>query len=199
MNLFEQFLFEDSNNDEKVPDADMGNDSNSPPDIPDDMGEMSDDPPDISENDNMGMDDDLPPDMDMGDEDLFGDNEEDSMDDDDQSGGSNNVNLGLDEKISAIMNKSLYQRFLSLLSKINNQLSSIEKNGDVLYALSKDSLDIIGSLNRLDENIRLYLENKFMNENFSVNQFFFNECLNLFKLLNDKFDKQIHKGIKSIK
>jgi len=107
-------------------------------------------------------------------------------------------NLGLDEKISAIMNMNLYQRYLSLLNTIGGQLTMIKNNSDILHTLSADSLDIVESLKKLDENIRLYLKNSFLNENYSKNLLFFNKCLNLLKLLNDVFDSNVKKGIKTI-
>ena len=74
----------------------------------------------------------------------------------------------------------------------------LKTNGDVLFTLSPESLDIVGSLKRLDENVRLYLKNTFLNENYSGNLLFFNKCLNLLKLLNDVFDRNVRKGIKEM-
>ena len=68
----------------------------------------------------------------------------------------------------------------------------------MIYALSPEAPDIIGSLKKLDENIRLYLDNIFVNENYSRNLLFFDKCLNLLKLLNDAFDGSIQKGIKAM-
>lgn len=126
--------------------------------------------------------------------------EDESFDDggvDEQNDG--NMDLGIDDKVSAIMNMNLYQRFISLLTSIGTQITSIKNNSDVLYTLSKDSVDIVQSLKNLDENIRLYLKNTFINENYSKNLLFFNKCLNLLKLLNDIFDKNVRKGINSMK
>lgn len=128
--------------------------------------------------------------------------EDESFDDgdvDEQDGSNTDADLGIDDKVSAIMNMNLYQRFISLLTSIGTQITSIKNNSDVLYTLSKDSVDIVQSLKNLDENIRLYLKNTFINENYSKNLLFFNKCLNLLKLLNDIFDKNVRKGINAMK
>ena len=204
--FFEQYLHEDG--EDNAPDADMGS-STGPPDIPEDAS-PDDGPPDMggddfgdsAGDDIEGGENDSPPDMDMGDDfgsidDGMGDGEE--GDDGSSNGENNGNNLEIDDKISAIMNKGLYQRFLSLLSTINDQISSIKKNNDILYSLSNESIDIVASLTKLDENIRLYIDNKFLNENYSINLLFFNKCLKLLSLLNDNFDKQIRKSIKNAK
>lgn len=95
------------------------------------------------------------------------------------------------------MNMQLYQRYLSLLNTITGQLTTVKNNSDVLYGISPDSLDIIEQLKKLDENVRLYIKNSFLHENYSKNLLFFNKCLNLLQLLNVEFDKVIQKGIKS--
>ena len=110
----------------------------------------------------------------------------------------NNQNLGIDDKVSAIMNMNLYQRYLSLLNNIGNQLTMIKHNNDILYTLTDTIVDTTIALKKLDENIRLYLKNYFINENYSKNLLYFNKCLNLLKLLNDSFDANIKKSIKSI-
>ena len=190
-NIFKQFLFE-APEDETPPDM-IGN---GPPDVPD--GAQNDEPPDIPDNvgaDEMGSDE--PPEMpdefgedELGDEDFTDDS---SINPDDQS-----QILGLDDKVSAVMNMNLYQRYLALLNTIGGQLTMIKNNGDILYTLSSDSLSIIENLKKLDENIRIYLKNSFLHENYSKNLLFFNKCLNLLKLLNDVFDNDIKKGIKAI-
>jgi|GEM_PF-2166485 len=195
-NIFEQFLFE-APGDEVPPDM-----VNNQPEVP--VGAENDNgPPDLPEN--LGTDtdsdqttDDGPPDMpeEFG-EDEFG------MEDDMGTDGAENPddpmqNLGLDDKISAIMNMNLYQRYLALLNTIGGQLTMIKNNSDMLYTLSAESLEIIESLKKLDENIRLYIKNSFLNENYSKNLLFFNKCLNLLKLLNDVFDSEIKKGLKAI-
>lgn len=128
--------------------------------------------------------------------------EDETFDDDgagEQDDGNADGDLGIDDKVSAIMNMNLYQRFISLLTSIGSQITSIKNNSDVLYTLSEDSVDIVDSLKKLDENIRLYLKNTFINENYSKNLLFFNKCLNLLKLLNDVFDEKVRKGINAMK
>lgn len=192
-NIFEKFLFEAPGDD--VP-PDM---VDAPPDVPE--GAENDGPPDMPTDDIGGDDgmslDDGPPDM----PDEFGGDEFGT--DDMSADGSENPddqlqNLGLDEKISAIMNMNLYQRYLSLLNTIGGQLTMLKNNSDILHSLSADSTEIIESLKKLDENIRLYLKNSFLNENYSKNLLFFNKCLNLLKLLNDVFDSNVKKGIRTI-
>ena len=199
LNIFERFLFE-APDDGNIP-PDMVNNPSPPPEVPE--GAENDGPPELSED----MTDDGPPELsedmtddgppEMGDfgEDDFSD--EENMDD--ESNEENQLqNIGLDDKVSAIMNMNLYQRYLSLLNTIGGQLNMIKSNSDILHSLSSDSLDIVESLNKLDENIRLYLKNSFINENYSKNLLFFNKCLNLLKLLNEVFDSNIKKGIKTI-
>jgi len=188
LSLFERVIYEapgdpppDIPAEEPTSDAPPDTGGGDPPDLPaasggDPGGDMSgSDPPELGE--------------DFGDEEGFGDigSEEEVPED-----------LGLDEKISAIMNQNLYQRFLSLLNSVGNQLSMIKNNNDVLFTISNDSLDIVSSLKKLDENIRAYLANYFLNENYSKNLLFFNKCLNLLKLLNDIFGKNIQKGMKAM-
>ena len=195
VNIFERFLFE-APGDEVPPDMvdappeipEGAEDDTSPPDLPDE--------PDIDSGSET-MSDDSPPDMpdDLGD----GFSEEDpSATTDEENPEDKLKNLGLDEKISAIMNQNLYQRYLALLNNIGGQLTMIKNNSDILYTLSSDSLSIIESLKKLDDNIILYLKNSFINENYSKNLLFFNKCLNLLKLLNDVFDSDIKKGTKAI-
>jgi len=191
-NIFEQFLFEAPGDD--PPDTAPADISN-PPDIPEDA--TLEDPPDIPD-DPETTDDDAPPDM-MGDDDFSSDGSFTDGGEEGESSDSNVKNLGLDDKVSAIMNMNLYQKYLSLLSNIRSQQASIRSNMDILYTLSPDTLNITKSLSKLDENIHLYLKNYFVNENYSKNLLFFNKCLNLLKLLNDSFDKGISKGIKDIK
>lgn len=191
--LFERFLFE-APGDETPPDvaAAQGN----PPDMPDDNAPTEDmtEPPDMGGDDASA--DDGPPDM--GDDQDMGFGDEDQAEDDGTLEGDidQDQNLGLDDKVSAIMNAGLYQRYLTLISNIASQQQMIKNNMDIIYSVSPDSLDIVKSLNTLDENIRLYLKNYFQTENYSKNLLFFNKCLNLLKLLNDSFDKAIRKGIK---
>lgn len=198
LNMFEKFLYEAPGDD--PPDVQQATES--PPDVPTDTPADTGDPPDIPDDaGDAPAIDDGPPDMqddgfgdDVGYDDTGGGEEEGS-----EGGEENPNNLGLDEKISAIMNMNLYQRFLSLLNTIAGQLTMLKNNSDVLFSLSTDSLETIEQLKKLDENIRLYLKNSFLNENYSKNLLFFNKCLNLLKLLNDVFDKNVRKGINAMK
>ena len=203
LSLFDKIMFEAPGED--PPDIPAGGSpppDNSPPDMNEDISDPPDlhgdeggSPPDIDN----GLDPNGPPDM-GGDE--FADGDQEGQGFDDGTGEDNeedpNQNFSFDEKISGIMNIRLYQRFLSLLNNIGGQLSMIKSNSDMLYTLSNDSLNIIESLKKLDENVRLYLTNYFLNENYSKNLLFFNKCLNLLELLNIIFEKNIQKGIKSM-
>ena len=193
--LFERFLFEAPGDD--PPDAQMAD--TGPPEMPDDAADTASPPdmPDLGGDDTGGGDDGGPPDL-GGNDDFggFGGDEEGANDEGNDEGDDNN-SLELDEKISAIMNMQLYQRYLSLLNTITGQLTTVKNNSDVLYSISPDSLDIIEQLKKLDENVRLYIKNSFLHENYSKNLLFFNKCLNLLQLLNVEFDKVIQKGIKS--
>ena len=202
--IFEQFLYEapgDDPPDVAATDNNSGGDTttDSPPDMPEEAPPEDNGPPDMGDDfsgDNFG--DDSPPEM-GGDEGLgddMGFDDEGSDEGDESENSENNNNLELDEKISSILNMNLYQRFLTLLNTIGSQLTMIKNNSDILFTLSKDSLSIIEKLKKLDENIRLYLKNSFLHENYSKNLLFFNKCLNLLKLLNDIFDKEVRKGIK---
>lgn len=186
LDLFQQSLFLEAPGDEgeastDAQPADPPADD-APPDIPDDAGTESDN--------------DAPPDM--PDEDPSDDGLGDTGFDDGQQQEEEDPNktMKLDAKISTVMNVNLYQRYLTLLNTINTQLSMIKNNGDMIYTLSDQTSSIIASLKKLDENIRLYLSNIFLEENYSRNLLFFNKCLNLLKLLNDSFDASIQKGIK---
>lgn len=181
-NLFKKWMFEADGDppdmdSPEIPDgaeADEG-----PPDIPDDI---SDSPSDDSFSTD-GLED-----MDTGYDDTGNENEKDS-----------NENLNLSDKVSAILNNQLYQRFLALLNNVGSQLSAINKNGDVLNTLLGDYYtELVQSLKKLEENIRLYLDNTFINEDYNKNLLFFNMCLNLLKLLNDSFKDETKKGIKKI-
>lgn len=194
LSLFERVITEAPDDPPDIPKEDTP-----PPDIPSDLSTQDEGPPDIpneSEGDASGdIDSGEPPDLD-GD---FGGEEPEGLDDQSFDGeGDERQSLEIDEKISAVMNQQLYQRFLALLNNITSQLSMIKNNSDVLFTLSTDSLDIIDSLKKLEENVRLYLKNYFLNENYSKNLLFFNKCLNLLKLLNEIFDKNIQKGIRSM-
>lgn len=195
LDLFKQFLFEAPGDD---PPPDLGEEPQSqdlnngaPPELNDDSGDGDmDSPPELGGDDMMmGGDDGAPPEL--GDDTGFGDDEGSGAEQDP------NQNMEVDEKISAIMNANLYQRFLSLLGDVTNQISAIKDNSDIIYSLAPDSSKTVSSLKKLEENINLYLNNYFATENYSKNLLFFNKCLNLLKLLNDAFDKNIQKGIRT--
>lgn len=192
--FFNKYLFE-APEDDQAPDVAAANTS-AAPDVPDEAPPADDEsPPDMV--DDGGGSEEMPPDI----SDDAGGEFDDSGFEDDPGDGSEETdkNLGLDEKISAIMNMNLYQRYLSLLNQIASQLSMMKNNTDILHTISPESIDVIDSLKKLDENIRLYIKNTFLNENYSKNLLFFNKCLNLLKLLNDVFDTNIKKGLTSIK
>ena len=182
MTLFEQIIYE-APGDEAPPDmpAEDAAPPSPPPDMTDEGSDMGDD---------AGV---SPPDM----ADDFGDPGDDAgggFGDPSQEG---EEELELDEKISAIMNQQLYRRFSKLLNDIAAQVVSIKNNSDMIYTLSTESLSIVGELKKLEENIRFYLTDNFLEENYSKNLLFFNKCLNLLKLLNERFDKEIQKGIRA--
>lgn len=197
-NLFQRFMFEAPGDDtsDNVPPDEAQMDTTGPPDIPDNA-DPTEGPPDVSDeppntDDDLGGDD-APPDMGDG-----GFEDDDFSEFEDDPGGGNQ-SLDLDDKVSAIMNVTLYQTFLSLVGDINERLTTIKHNTDMFYTLSDKSLDIIPDLKKLDENIRLYLKNTFIHERYEKNLLFFNKCMNLFKLLGDKFNAEVSKGIKEYK
>lgn len=203
-NIFTQYLFEAPGDDESPPDTSMSDASTSSDEAPEgpdgiDLNNPSEDSaPDID-----GFDDSAPDgggDNSAPDIDGFDDNMDDGFGDensDDDNNGQPKEDLHLDDKVSAIMNMNLYQRYLSLLTSLKEQISSIKDNYDILRTLSPDALDIVDSLKKLEENINLYIKNNFVHENYSKNLLFFNKCLNLLKLLNDIFEKNVTKGIKN--
>lgn len=186
LDLFQQSLFLEAPGDEGEASTDAQPTDppadDAPPDIPDDVGTESDNdaPPDMTDED--------PSDAGLGDT-GFDDGQQQEEEDP-------NKTMKLDAKVSTVMNVNLYQRYLTLLNTINTQLSMIKNNGDMIYTLSDQTSSIIASLKKLDENVRLYMSNIFLEENYSRNLLFFNKCLNLLKLLNDSFDASIQKGIK---
>lgn len=186
LDLFQQSLFLEAPGDEGEASTDA-----QPTDPPAD-----DAPPDIPDGVGTESDNDAPPDM--PDEDPSDDGLGDTGFDDGQQQEEEDPNktMKLDAKVSTVMNVNLYQRYLTLLNTINTQLSMIKNNGDMIYTLSDQTSSIIASLKKLDENVRLYMSNIFLEENYSRNLLFFNKCLNLLKLLNDSFDASIQKGIK---
>ena len=192
LRLFEQYLTEAPGDEDTSPDV------TGPPDMPDDT--TNDPPPDIPDDTTTDdtVDDDGPP-PDMGDDGSMDDYTDDTESNEGESEEGSSKKLGLDEKVSAIMNMNLYQRFMTMLTKITTQVGAMKNNMDVLHSISPEVIEVMESLNRLEENIRLYLKNNFTTENYSKNLLFFNKCLNLMKLLNDSFDKAIRKGIKEVK
>ena len=186
LDLFQQSLFLEAPGDEGEASTDAQPTDppadDAPPDIPDTVGTESDNdaPPDMPDED--------PSDDELGDT-GFDDGQQQEEEDP-------NKTMKLDAKVSTVMNVNLYQRYLTLLNTINTQLSMIKNNGDMIYTLSDQTSSIIASLKKLDENVRLYMSNIFLEENYSRNLLFFNKCLNLLKLLNDSFDASIQKGIK---
>lgn len=196
--LFERFLYEAPGGD--PPDAPAGT---GPPEMPDDAA-VQDTPPDMPGLDDLGSGDDGDgmPDMggfdDGGGDDAGGFGGEGDTGEGGEGDQEGQQELQLDDKVNAIMNMQLYQRYLALLNTIGSQLTMIKNNSDILYTLSADSLDVIEQLKKLDENVRLYLKNSFLHENYSKNLLFFNKCLNLLHLLNEDFDGNVQKGIKSM-
>ena len=202
--LFMSLMEEDD-----TPDAAMAADNSPPPDVPedngggtapDDMPDMGDDagsPPDFGGDDGLMDDggDGSPPD--------FGDDEGGFGDEDgatDEEGGEDQKEpMDLDDKVSAIMNANLYTRFLTMLTNIEAQMSQMKSNADIVYTLSPDASEMYNKYKQLDDNIRLYLNNSFIDENYSKNLLFFNKCLNLLKLLNDSFSSYVNKGIREQK
>jgi hypothetical protein len=174
------------------------------------MFEADGDPPDMGTEDNTEAPaDDGPPDMPDNAEDSIPDdsgmddggfddmNNDDYGDDDQQSSSDSQQEMHLSDKVNAIMNNQLYQRFLSLLNNIGSQLGSINANSDVLNTImGEEYSELVHSLKKLDENVHLYLNNNFTHQDYSKNLLFFNMCLNLLKLLNDSFEDKVKKGIK---
>lgn len=169
--------------------TEMSNDDISgPPDMPENTDEPNEAP-------DMPDDTDAPPDMpeDAGmDNSGFGTDDQFSDVNDSTNDNKDNSNLGLDEKISSIMNMNLYQQYLALLNNITSEINMIKTNSDILSSINPESMNIIETLRKLDDNIRIYIKNNYINENYSKNLLFFNKCLNLLKLINDSFDKSIN-------
>ena len=185
LSFFEQVLLEAPGDETPEPPADTSTEpvpDAGPPDMPNAdegdalAGEVA--PPD--------MQDDAPAEDDFGSD--FGS-------DDDQQNDQDQNNLGIDEKISNILNKLLYDKFLTLLNQIGSQISNIKNNNEILHSLVPNLGEISEEFKRLDESIRLYINNSFIYENSSKNLLFFNQCLNALKLLNERFSHEINKGI----
>ena len=163
----------------------------SPPDMPTDLDGDMGGSADMGGDAGGGGDDDMPPGMD----DFGGDSSDDtSSGGDSQQGDKKEPTFA--EKISNILNSKLYQRFVSLLNRIENQLLSIKNNFDIFNIICAESTDHIDILKKLSENIRMYINDYFINENYSKNLLFFNKCLNLYKLTNDELIKVVKHGIK---
>lgn len=205
LDIFSKYLTEAPGDEPPAPpDTDTGGDD-SPPELPVEDAPGDDMPPDLGGDENFGDDmGDMPPEMgggDMGGEVMPGEEELAGYGDENtgEEGEEENpyANMGLDEKISNILNLNLYQRFLSLLNTLTSEITSLKDNNDMIQSLNEEALNIVEKLRKLEENVNLYLKNYFMNENYSKNLLFFNKCLNLLKLLNDSFSEMINKGIKA--
>lgn len=190
LEYFKQFLYE-APGDDPPPDISQQDDSGGdvmPPDLPEDnsidMG--ADGPPDLP--DDSGTPPDMEDDSGFGGDEFGGEEQQEDQ----------NEKMELDEKISAIMNRNLYQRFLELLGSVTSQISQIKDNRDVLNSIVEDIQGFLSRLTDLEENIRLYLKNYFIHEDYGKNRLFFNKCLNLVSLLNMIFDDAIKKGIKHV-
>lgn len=172
-NIFEQLVFSEAPGDEPEP-VETG-----PPDLPaeDLAGEAptGDEPPEIPEVDDFGT----------------GDPGDELLDDGSTDG---EAPLEISEKISVVMNYQLYQRFLTLSNTVSNQLSTIRSNNDLIHSVSPKALAVIEPLGKLGDNIRLYLTNNFLDNNYSRNLLFYNKCLNLMKLLEDIFARELSRG-----
>ena len=188
LSFFEQILFE-------APGDEPAADNTAAPDMPDIGGGN---PPDMPSNGDVGaeMPPDMPEDMSSSDDDNndFGSDIDDMNSDDDNGNGNEKKELEIDEKISNILNKLLYDKFLTLLNQIGSQLSNIKNNNEILHSIVPNLGEFVEEFKRLDESIRLYINNSFISENSSKNLLFFNQCLNALKMLNDKFSQEINKG-----
>ena len=159
----------------------------------DDMAAEGSDPPD------MGSDVESDFGGDSGD--FGGGGDDFGSDFGDDSGGDSSGEEGDDkepsfgEKISNVLNSKLYQRYLSLLNRVENEILSIKNNLDVFNIICQKSAESVEVLKKLSENIRIYLNEFFLKENYSKNLLFFNKCINLYKLTND----QIVKLMKNVK
>jgi len=102
--------------------------------------------------------------------------------------------LEISDKISLAMNANLYQRYLTLLNTVNQEISSIKNVNDIIYTVAPRSLETLQPLNKLAENLNLYLAHNFLDNNYSKNLLFYNKCLNLLKLLTQVFSQELKKG-----
>jgi hypothetical protein len=199
INLFEQYLFEAPG--DEAPDANMGTDNsqtNTPDTASNSPSPNNEDPPAIDgtpDDTDMGGDDG-PPDMggdDFGTDDFGTDDASEADNSGDEA--SQSKIQGLDGKVSAIMNHTLYKRFLVLLSQIASQQTSIRNNSDILYSITADTAGIVKTLAKLEENIRIYLRDSYINMNYTRNLLFFNKCINLLNLTNQSFDQIIRSNL----
>ena len=170
-------------------------------------GDMSEPPPspggdaapDMGGTDEFGMEDPNggggPPDIEEPGEDFGGEGGEENSEENSEE---DPANMKFDDKISNVMNMNLYQRFLNMLNSITSQVNTIKDNAEIFNALTKDASDLVPSLQKLDENIRLYLSNFFLNENYSKNLLFFNKCLNEYNLHREFFTKEIKKAMRNV-
>ena len=106
-------------------------------------------------------------------------------------------NLSIDEKISSILNVNLYKNYMQLLSDIGTQLNTIKNNIDIFQALNKDTNNTVKAIRDLDSNLRDYMVNTFKDERYENNLLFYNKCKALYQMLNEKFEKDIHKAVHS--
>lgn len=167
---FERILLEEG---EDAPADDVAAEGSDPPDMGSDIES------DFGGDTDLGGGDDS---FDTG----FGD---DSSSSDEGEDGEKEPSFG--EKISNVLNSKLYQRYLSLLNRVENQILCIKNNLDIFNILCKESCDTMEILKKLSENIRIYLNEFFLKENYSKNLLFFNKCINLYKLTNDQIVKLI--------
>lgn len=173
LNLFEQVLLEAEG--DEAPDIPELPADDSPPDIAEDV-------PDIT----YDQTDDDPPDI------VDGEFEDINLDTGDTTAEKESIeDLDINEKISAVMNSNLYQKFLSLITVISDHISIIKDHRDEIYSSAPKTLGMEESLKRLRENINLYLANNFINNNYSSNLLFFNKCSNLLNLLDMNFAKDL--------
>lgn len=135
-----------------------------------------------------------PPDMEDPGED-FGGEEPQGQEEDPEN---DPKNMKFDDKISNVMNMNLYQRFLSMLNSISSQVNTIKDNADIIGALTKNASELLPGLQKLDENIRIYLSDFFVSENYSKNLLFFNKCLNEYNLHREIFTKEIKKATRNV-
>lgn len=182
--LFDQIVFteaEETPEEETAEDTSAENPPDDMPDVPYDEEPADDgggDPPDVP-----GLDD-------------FEDEPEGSQEEG-QEEETKEPEVG--EKISAAMNSSLYQQFMTMINTISNQLGDIRNNNDVIFVTAPDALSITKPLSKLADNIRLYLANNFVGTNYSKNLLFYNKCLNQLNLLTEIFTRKLQQGNKDAK